>query len=65
MLQNNLYTLDARCPQCKEVAAVNEEMTRVECSHCGYGDGYEEYLEVMKNEAVNMAADYIPDRPGM
>ena len=43
----------------------NEEMTRVECSHCGYGDGYEEYLEVMKNEAVNMAADYIPDRPGM
>ena len=52
-------------PTMQEVAAVNEEMTRVECSHCGYGDGYEEYLEVMKNEAVNMAADYIPDRPGM
>ena len=25
---------------------------------------YDEYLEIMKDQAVNMATDYIPDRPG-
>ena len=25
---------------------------------------YESYLEIMKEHAINMASDYIPDRPG-
>jgi hypothetical protein len=25
---------------------------------------YDDYIEIMKDNAVNMAADYIPDRPG-
>ena len=57
--------VDARCPRCGSVAAVDEDMTRVRCPHCGYEDSYDGYLETMKQEAINMAADYIPDRPGM
>ncbi len=42
------YMLDARCP----------------CPHCKFEKTYDEYLEIMKDQAVNMSADYIPDRPG-
>ena len=57
--------MDARCPKCGSVASVDDAMERVRCPHCGYEDTYDGYLETMKEEAVNMAADYIPDRPGM
>ncbi|MDI1495539.1 MAG: hypothetical protein K8823_847 [Cenarchaeum symbiont of Oopsacas minuta] len=57
--------MNAKCPKCGEIATVNEQMTHVKCDNCGYMDGYEEYIETMKEEAINMAADYIPNRPGI
>ena len=57
--------MDARCPKCEKVAILNEDVTKVTCPHCNFEAGYEEYLEIMKQEAINMSADYIPDRPGM
>ena len=56
--------LDARCPECEQVAKVNDEITKVTCPHCIFESSYEKYLEIMKDQAVNMATDYIPDRPG-
>ena len=56
--------LDARCPECENVAKVNDDTTKVTCPHCKFEASYEKYLEIMKDQAVNMATDYIPDRPG-
>ena len=56
--------LDARCPECENVAKVNDEITKVTCPHCKFAATYDEYLEIMKDQAVNMATDYIPDRSG-
>ena len=57
--------MDARCPKCERVAKLNDDVTKVTCPHCNFEAEYDEYLEIMKQEAINMAADYIPDRPGM
>ena len=57
--------MDARCPKCERPATLDDDVTRVRCAHCGFDAEYEEYLEIMKEQAVNMAADYIPDRPGL
>lgn len=56
--------MDARCPKCEKVAVLSDDMTKVKCPHCGFEASYDEYIEIMKENAVNMAADYIPDRPG-
>ena len=53
--------MDARCPECENVAQVNDEQTQVTCPHCKFETSYDEYLEIMKDQALNMAADYIPD----
>lgn len=57
--------MDAKCPECGGVAVLDEDVTEVKCSHCGFEAGYDKYLEIMKDAALNMAADYLPDRPGM
>lgn len=57
--------MDARCPECEGVAALDGEATRVRCPHCGFEADYDSYIEIMKDQALNMAADYIPDRPGI
>ncbi len=36
----------------------------VKCPHCNFEADYESYLEIMKENVINMTADYIPDRPG-
>ena len=56
--------LDARCPECENVAKVNDDLTKVTCPHCKFEKSYDEYLEIMKDQEINMATDYIPDRPG-
>ena len=56
--------LDARCPECENVAKVNDDLTKVTGPHSKFEKTYDEYLEIMKDQAVNMATDYIPDRPG-
>lgn len=57
--------MDARCPECSRVAVLDDEVTCVKCPHCGFEADYDRYLEIMRDAAVNMAIDYIPDRPGL
>ncbi len=57
--------MDARCPECEKVAVLNDEITKVKCPHCNFEADYDTYLEIMKEHAINMASDYIPDRPGI
>ena len=57
--------MDARCPECGKVAILDGKITRVKCPHCNFEADYEAYLEIMKQEALNMANDYVPDRPGL
>jgi len=56
--------MDARCPKCEKVAVLSDDITNVKCTHCGFEASYDSYIDIMKENAVNMAADYIPDRPG-
>jgi phage FluMu protein Com len=56
--------MDAKCPECENVAILDDEITKVKCSHCNFEADYESYLEIMKEKVLNMSADYIPDRPG-
>lgn len=59
-----MIPMDARCPKCDRRAQLDDEVTRVVCPHCGFEASYDEYLQMMTDKAVNMASDYIPDRPG-
>ena len=52
------HVLDAKCPKCSKKAQVNDEMSQVDCSHCGFRATYEEYLEIMKDKAANMADEF-------
>jgi phage FluMu protein Com len=56
--------MDARCPKCEKVATFDIDMNKVKCFHCNFEAAYDDYIEIMKENAVNMAVDYIPDRPG-
>jgi len=56
--------MDARCPKCEKVAVLDDDIKNVKCPHCGFEETYDNYIEIMKDNAINMAADYIPDRPG-
>ena len=40
-------------------------ITKVKCPHCNFEADYESYLEIMKDQAINMSSEYIPDRPGL
>jgi len=50
--------IKARCPVCGRTADINDNMDSVRCPHCGLDIAYDEYIEIMKNRAVNMADDY-------
>ena len=56
--------MDAKCPECEKVAILDDEITKVKCPHCNFEADYGKYLEIMKEKALNMASDYVPDRPG-
>ncbi len=56
--------MDARCPKCEKVAVLSDDIKNIKCLHCGFEALYDEYIEIMKENAVNMASDYIPDRSG-
>ena len=57
--------MDAKCPKCERTAILDDNMKKVNCPHCNFEATYDDYIEIMKENAVNMAADYIPDRPGL
>ena len=44
---------------------LNDDITKVTCPHCHFEADYESYLEIMKDQAINMSSEYIPDRPGL
>ena len=50
--------LDAKCPECGERADLDDEATEVNCRHCGFHALYDEYLEMMRERAINMANDF-------
>ncbi|MGD1834930.1 MAG: zinc-domain-containing protein [Nitrososphaeraceae archaeon] len=50
--------LEARCYKCENKAYVNEEMTLVECDHCNTKISYDEYIEIMKEKALNMGIEF-------
>ena len=50
--------LEAKCPKCDKTALVNEEMTEVNCSYCLTKMSYEEYIEIMKEKALNMGIEF-------
>jgi len=56
--------MDARCPECENVAILDDEITKIKCPHCNFEADYESYLEIMKEKVLNKSADYIPDSPG-
>jgi predicted nucleic-acid-binding Zn-ribbon protein len=33
-------------------------MSTIKCKNCGYSDNYENYMEIMKSKAENMADNY-------
>lgn len=57
--------MDAKCPKCEKIAILNESITNVKCPHCNFEADYDMYIEIMKDQAINMVTDYIPDRPGI
>ncbi len=50
--------LEARCPECSKKAEVADDMSTVTCRHCGFSASYDEYLEIMKGKATNLAEDF-------
>ena len=50
--------IEAKCPQCGKRAEIKEDMSEVECKQCGFHVLYDEYIEIMKGRAVNMADDF-------
>ena len=56
--------MDAKCPECDLVAILDDDCTKIKCPHCNFESSYDDYIEIMKDKAINMSADYIPDRPG-
>ena len=52
-----MTNIEAKCPNCNNKALVNEDMTEVNCRVCSFTSSYENYLEIMKSKAVQMASD--------
>ena len=49
--------IEAKCPNCSNRAIVDENLTEVNCRVCGFAASYEDYIELMKSKAVQMADD--------
>jgi len=56
--------VDAKCPNCDRVAVLDEEVTTVKCTHCGFEAKYDDYLKLMKEKIGEMAENLQLDRPG-
>lgn len=53
-----IILLDAKCPKCDNKAQVNNDLTIVKCEYCGYTDNYENYINMMKTIAENLADNF-------
>jgi hypothetical protein len=50
--------MDAKCPRCEKKADVNEHMTRVKCTYCGYDATFDEYMEEMKERVGSIVTNF-------
>ncbi len=50
--------MDAKCPQCSNVASVDEYMTAVKCSYCSFRSSYDDYIEIMKEITFELSFNY-------
>ena len=50
--------LEARCPECGKKAQVDDDMSKVECAHCGFSKSYDDYIEIMKGKAVDISDNF-------
>jgi hypothetical protein len=53
--------LEAKCHICDKKAVVDDEMKIVSCPNCLSEISYEEYLEKMKDRAINMGFEFNSD----
>lgn len=37
---------------------MNDEMSEVKCSHCSFSATYDDYIEIMKGKAVDIADNF-------
>ena len=51
--------MDARCPECENVAQVNDEQTKVTCPHCKFEASYDEYKKSVVDELNNFVETYM------
>ena len=56
--------MDAKCPECDKVAVLDDEVTNVKCTHCGFEAKYDDYLNLMKQKVGEMAENFQLDRTG-
>ena len=38
--------MDAKCPECEQVAKTDDDLTKVICQHCNFESTYDEYIEI-------------------
>lgn len=50
--------LEAKCPDCRKRAEVNDEMSEVNCKNCGFFASYDDYIEIMKGKAVDISDNF-------
>jgi len=50
--------LEAKCPECGKKAEVNDEMSEVKCRYCSFSASYDEYIEIMKGKAADIADNF-------
>ena len=56
--------MDAKCPQCEKTAVLDDDVTTVKCTYCGFEAEYEKYLEIMKEKVGELVANFNPNRTG-
>ncbi|MGQ0794752.1 MAG: zinc-domain-containing protein [Nitrosopumilaceae archaeon] len=56
--------MDAKCPQCENIAILDSDMTKVKCSKCAFEATYDDYLEIMKEKVGELVTNFNPDRSG-
>lgn len=56
--------MDAKCPQCEKTAVLDDDITTVHCTFCGFEAKYDDYLEIMKEKVGELVANFNPDRTG-
>jgi Zn ribbon nucleic-acid-binding protein len=50
--------LEAKCPECGKRAKVSDDMSAVNCDHCGFHAAYDDYIEIMKEKAQNLSEEF-------